>query len=180
MDDRKQMFFRSRDRATLRIVCLALLALYACAPNSGVGATPAPPPALTAMSGLPAQPVAVPNLNQQILGQWSATYPSGPFRVVIQNDPLLGGTNYIATLMDGGYGTFHPGAIVFKATPDQVVPNLVVGTQKCPDPGYISPVDVSMTITVVDANNFTEELVQKNACVGFPVRFTRVASSGSP
>jgi len=165
---------------TLPIVCLALFALYACAPNAGDGATPAPPAPLTAMAGLPAQPPIVPNLNQQILGNWSATYPGGPYRVTIQTDPLLGGTNYIATLIDGGYGTFHPGSVVFKATPDQVVPNLVVGSQKCPDPGYAGPFDVSMTITVVDANNFTEDLVQKGACKGYPVKFTRIAPSGSP
>lgn len=171
------MFRRSRDVTMLPIVYLALLALSGCAPNA---ATPPPPPPLTAMSGLPTQPAVVPNLNQQILGNWSATYPGGPYRVAIQNDPLLGGTNYIATLIDGGYGTFHPGATVFKATPDQVVPNLVVGTQKCPDPGYAGPTDVSMTITVVDANNFREDLVQKAACQGFPVKFSRIASSGSP
>jgi hypothetical protein len=174
---------RSRNAATLSIVRLALLALLnvsACGPSAGGGATPVAPPPPPPMFVLPAQPVTVANLNQQILGQWSASYPGGPFRVVIQNDPLLGGTNYIATLMDGGYGSFHPGSIVFKGTPDQVVPNLVVGTQKCPDPGYASPVDVSMTITVVDANNFTEDLIQKGACVGFPVRFTRVAAAASP
>ena len=158
--------------------CAALLALSACATND----SSAPPPSQTIppMAGLPAQAPVVPNLNHQILGRWSATYPGGPLRVDIENDPLLGNTNYIATLVDGGYGTFHPGAIVFKAVPDQAVPTLVTGTQRCPDPPYTSPVDISMTITVIDANNFTEELVQKNACKGFPVKFTRLAGSQSP
>ena len=176
MEDLKEMFCRSRDVAALPILCLAMLALAACASNT---ATPAPPP-FNPTAGFPVQPPVVPNLNQQILGNWSASYPGGPFRVAIQNDPLLGGTNYIATLIDGGYGSFHAGAIVFKATPDQVVPNLVVGTQKCPDPGYAGPYDVSMTITVIDANDFTEDLVHKTACHGFPVKFTRIAASGSP
>jgi hypothetical protein len=173
-----KMFCRSCYVATFPIVCVALLVLSACASNNGSGATPVGPP--TEVSGLPAQPAAVLNLNQRLLGEWSATYPGGPFRVAIQDDPLIGGTNYVATLVDGGYGTFHAGSVVFRATPDQVVPNLAVGTQTCPDPGFISAIQVSMTITVIDAKNFTEDLVQKAACKGFPVRFTRIASSGSP
>jgi hypothetical protein len=170
------MFRRSRDVTMLPIVCLVLMALSACASNSGSEATPAPTP-LAPMAGLPAQPPVITNLNQQIVGNWSASYPGGPYRVTIQTDPLLGRTNYIATLIDGGYGTFSPGSIVFKATPDGVVPNLVTGTQKCPDPGYAGPFDVSMTITVVDANNLNEDLVQKGACKGYPVKFTRTAAS---
>src|SRR5271165_3086566 len=108
------MFRRSLDVTMLPIVGLALLALSACAPNA---ATPAPPP-FNPTAGLPAQPLVVPNLNQQILGNWSASYPGGPYRVAIQTDPLLGRTNYIATLIDGGYGTFSPGSIVFKGTPN--------------------------------------------------------------
>lgn len=178
------MFRRARDvtilpEVCLPIVCLVLMALSACGPNAGNEATPAPPP-LNPTAGIPAQAPVVPNFNQQLVGNWSASYPGGPYRMTIQTDPLLGRTNYIATLLDGGYGTFHPGAIVFKGTPDEVVPNLVVGTQKCPDPGYAGPTDVSMTITVVDANNFTEDLVQKGACKGYPVKFTRSAGSGSP
>ncbi len=178
-EDLNWMFRRARDVTVLPILCLTLMALSACAPNAGEGAAPTPPP-LTAMSGLPAQPAAVPNLNQQLLGNWSASYPGGPYRVTIQNNPLIGGTSYVATLDDGGYGTFHAGATVFNAVPDQVVPNLVTGTQKCPDPVYAEPFDVSVTITVVDANNFTEELVHKDACKGYPVKFTRIAGSASP
>jgi hypothetical protein len=178
MEDLKKMFGRFCDAATFPIVCLGLWMLSGCASNNSPVAPQAPP--LTAMSGLPAQPPQVVNLNQQLLGQWSATYPGGPFRVAIETDPLLGGTNYIATMVDGGYGTFHPGSIVFKGTPDQAVTSLVVGSQKCSDPGYISATDVSMTITVLDANDFTEELVNKNSCKGFPVKFTRSASSSSP
>ena len=178
MDYLTKKLCRSLYAAIFPVGCAALLALSACATNTAPAPAQAPP--LSPMAGLPAQPPVVPNLNQQILGRWSATYPGGPFRVDIQNDPLLGGNNYIATLADGGYGTFHAGAIVFKATPDQVVPNLVTGEQRCPDPPYTSPVDISMTITVVDANNFTESLVQKDACKGFPVKFTRVTASGGP
>ena len=159
-------------------IVITLLMLSACAANNPPA--PAEPPPLSPMAGLPAQPPVVPKLNQQILGRWSATYPGGPYRVDIQNDPLLGGTNYIATMADGGYGTFHPGAIVFKATPDLAVPNLVTGKQRCPDPPYLSPTDVSMTITVADANNFTEDLDQKGSCKGFPVKFTRLGAPASP
>jgi hypothetical protein len=176
MEDLKKMSCRPWCIATLPLACVFLLVLSGCATNDNSG-TPPPPPPLTPMSGLPIQPPQVVNLNHQILGQWSATYPGGPYRVTVQNDPLLGGSNYIATLIDGGYGTFHAGSIIFKGTPDQVVPNLVTGSQMCPDPGYYSATQVSMTITVVDANNFTEELVHKNACKGFPVKFTRTGSS---
>ncbi len=172
------MFCRSWYALTVPMICLLWLATSSCAPNTTSVAAPAPTP-LAPMAGLPAQPVTVQNPNLQLVGQWSATYPGGPFRVDIERDPLLGRTNYIATLIDGGYGTFHAGSIVFKGTPDGVVPTLVVGTQKCPDPGYYSAFDVSMTITVIDANNFTEELVQKNSCKGYPVKFTRSASSGA-
>ncbi len=139
----------------LAILCLMLLALSACGPNAG---NEAPPPPFNPTAGMPVQPPVVPNLNHQIVGNWSASYPGGPYRVTIQTDPLIGRTNYVATLLDGGYGTFHPGDVVFRGTPDETVPNLVRGTQKCPDPGYAGPIDVSMTITVLDANNLTEDL----------------------
>jgi hypothetical protein len=171
------MFGRLCYAVAVPIACLGLWMLSGCASNNSPAA---PPPLPLSAYGLPVQPPPVVNLNQQILGQWSATYPGGPFRVDIENDPLLSGNNYIATLTDGGYGTFHAGSIVFKATPDQAVPNLVVGSQRCPDPGYISAFEVSMTITMIDANNFTEDLVHKNSCQGFPVKFTRSASSSSP
>jgi hypothetical protein len=174
-----KMLCRSLHAAFVPLGGAALLALSACAINNAPP-PPATPPPLAPLAGLPVQPPVVPNLNQQILGPWMAGYPGGPFRVDIQNDPLLGGNNYIATLADGGYGTFHAGEIVFKATPDQVVPNLVTGTQRCPDPPYLSPVDLSMTITVADANNFTEDLVHKGACKGFPVKFTRGSTPASP
>jgi hypothetical protein len=173
------MFCRFFSVATFPVACLVLLMLSACAGNNGSGTMPGPPPP-NMTGGLPAQPTPVRNLNQQLLGQWSATYPGGPFRVAIADDPLLGGTNYIATLMDGGYGTFHAGEVVFKATPDEMVPNLGVGHQMCPDPQLMSATRVSITIAVTDANNFTEELVQKGSCRGFPVRFTRIAASASP
>lgn len=179
MDHQNQkMWRRFYSAAIFPILCLGLLALSACATNNASAPAQAPP--FSATAGLPVQPPVVSNLNQQLLGHWSATYPGGPFRVDIEDDPLLGGTNYIATLTDGGYGTFHAGAIVFKATPDQVVPNLVTGTQRCPDPPYTSPVDLSMTITVIDANNFIEDLVQKGSCKGFPVKFSRRVAWGSP
>jgi hypothetical protein len=89
-----------------------------------------------------------------LMAQWSAAYPGGSLRVSIQNHPMLFSTNYVAALMSGGYGTFRVGAVVFRATPDQVASNLAVGPQTCPDVGYISPIQVQMTITVIDADHF--------------------------
>ena len=125
------------------------------------------------MPTLPEQPASATALNQQLLGEWSAAYPGGPFRVTIQNDPMVLGTNYVATLTDGGYGTFHAGAVMFRVTPDQAAPNLATGTQVCPDPGYLSPKTAQVTLTIADANHFTENLVQKGACPGYPVSFAR-------
>jgi hypothetical protein len=156
---------------TFLTVCL-VFGLSAC--QSYMAAQAARPQPLPR---LPVQPAEVPNLNQSLLGQWSATYPGGPLRVSIQDDPMLFGTNYVATLVDGGYGTFHAGAVVFRATPDQAAPNLAAGTQICPDPGHFGPIQVQMTITVIDSDHFTEELADRRVCKGFPVKFTRIAAS---
>ncbi len=162
---------RSPAKRIVSIVCL-VLGLAGCQSYMAAQA-PQPHPLPT----LPVQPAEVPNLNQTLLGQWSATYPGGPLRVSIQNDPMVFGTNYVATLLDAGYGTLSPGTVVFRATPDQNTSSLVTGTQTCPDPGYISPIQVQMSVTVIDPDHFVEELVDNRTCHGFPVKFTRIAGS---
>lgn len=145
------------------------MAVSGCDLYNNFMAAQATPP----MPTLPEQAASAPALNQQLLGEWSASYPGGPFRVTIQNDPMVLGTNYVGTLTDGGYGTFRSGAVVFRATPDQAAGNLATGTQLCPDPGYLSSKEAQMTLTIDDANHFTVNLAQKGVCSGFPVSFTR-------
>ena len=84
------MFRRSRDLTMLPIVCLAADGAVCVRIQPWRRSHAGPPPPLAPMAGLPAQPPVVPNLNQQILGNWSASYPGGPYRVTIQTDPLLG------------------------------------------------------------------------------------------
>ena len=114
-------------------------------------------------------------LNEQLEGLWSATYPGGPQQVNIQDDPQLGDHNYVARLVDGSYGTLHPGATTFTGAPDASIPTLVGGDQKCSRPGRMGLLHAPMTITVHDADHFTENLAHKDTCPGFPIEFTRVA-----
>ena len=114
-------------------------------------------------------------LNEQLEGLWSAPYPGGPLQVNIQDDPQLGDHNYVARLVDGSYGMIHPGAITFTGAPDGSIPNLVGGDQKCSLPGRMGLLHARMSITVQDADHFTENLVRKDTCPGFPIKFTRIA-----
>src|SRR5258708_7045666 len=83
---------------------------------------PTPPPA-------PIQPPAPPiNPARQLDGNWFATYPGGPLRVVIGLDQMKMGRNYVATLVDGNKD-FPPGKVMWRGTVDQNVPNLVVAQQ---------------------------------------------------
>ena len=76
---------------------------------------PAPPP-------VPPQPPPPPmNVARLLNGNWMATYPGGPLRVVITLDPMLRGRNYVATLVDGNK-TLPPGQVVWRGTVDQYVP----------------------------------------------------------
>ena len=113
-------------------------------------------------------------LNEQLEGLWSAPYPGGPLQVNIQDDPQLGDHNYVARLVDGSYGMIHPGAITFTGAPDGSIPNLVGGDQKCSLPERMGLLHARMSITVQDADHFTENLVRKDSCPGFPVIFTRI------
>ncbi len=154
------------DRLTMGVwVTLAVaFALTGCAQTAP---TPLPAPRPPQVNVIP--------VNEQLEGDWSATYPGGPLHVSIRPDPQLGDHNYVARLVDGSYGTIHPGAITFTGAPNFSVPNLVAGIQKCSVPGRIGLLRAPMSITIQDANHFTENLVRKDACPGFPIKFTRIA-----
>ena len=145
----------------MAVVALAIT-LTSCAENP----PPLPPP--------PPQFHVLP-LNEQLEGLWSASYPGGPLQVNIQDDPQLGDHNYVARLVDGSYGTIHPGATSFTGAPDPSIPNLVGGDQKCSLPGRMGLLHAPMSITVQDADHFSENLVRKGTCPGFPIKFTRIA-----
>jgi hypothetical protein len=119
-------------------------------------------------------------LNEQLTGDWTAAYPGGPLHVNIQPDPLLADHNYVARLVDGNYGTIHAGATTFTGTPNTSAPNLVGGIQKCSVPERIGLIRAPMSITMQDANHFTETLARKDACPGFPMSFSRMANLWAP
>jgi hypothetical protein len=128
---------------------------------------PVPPPA-------PVQPPPPPmNVARLLNGNWMATYPGGPLRVVIGLDQMLRGRNYVATMVDGNK-YIPPGQVVWKGTLDQNVPGIVKADQICADHGFQGARWVQARIIVSDASNFREELVDPTSCHGFPVKFTRV------
>ena len=130
-------------------------------------AMPVPPPA-------PAQPPPPPmNVARLLNGNWMATYPGGPLRVVIGLDKMLRGRNYVATLVDGNK-SIPPGQVAWKGTLDPNVPGIVQADQICADHGFELARWVKARIIVSDASNFREELVNPKECTGFPVKFTRV------
>src|SRR5271163_776253 len=115
-------------------------------------AMPTPPPA-------PIQPPPPPlNVARLLNGNWMATYPGGPLRVVIGLDQMLRGRNYVATLIDGNK-TLPAGEVVWRVTVDQYVPGIVRGKQLCADNGLPLSRQVPVRIVVSDASHFREELV---------------------
>ena len=81
---------------------------------------PTPPPA-------PIQPPPPPlNVARLLNGNWLATYPGGPLRVVIGLDQMLRGRNYVATLVDGNKN-IPPGQVVWKGRLDPNVTGIVDG-----------------------------------------------------
>ena len=122
----------------------------------------------------PVQPPPQPmNVARLLNGNWMATYPGGPLRVVIGLDPMLRGRNYVATLVDGNKD-IPPGNVVWRGTLDQHVPGIVVADQICAERGFQQARWVKARIIVSDASNFREELVNPSDCHGFPVKFTRI------
>ena len=122
----------------------------------------------------PEQPPPPPmNVARLLNGNWMATYPGGPLRVVIGLDQMLRGRNYIATLVDGNKN-IPPGQVVWKGSLDPNVPGIVIASQVCAEHGFLQARWVQARIIVSDASNFRVELVNPNDCHGFPVTFTRV------
>ena len=113
------------------------------------------------------------NVARLLNGNWMATYPGGPLRVVIGLDQMLRGRNYVATLVDGNK-TLPPGQVMWRGTLDQYAPGIVQAKQLCADNGLPLSRQVPVRIVVSDASNFREELVNPKDCHGFPVTFTRV------
>ena len=133
----------------------------------------APPPA-------PVQPPAPPiNPARQIDGNWYATYPGGPLRVVIGLDPMLRGRNYVATLVDGNKN-LPAGQVMWRGTVDQYVPNLVRADQACVSGSPGTTRTVKARVIVNDPEHLTEELVDLKACGGFPVKYTRATAPDAP
>ncbi len=152
---------------------LAILAiLFACV-TSSCSSTPMPVEVPVEMPYVPQPPPPPMNVARLLNGNWMATYPGGPLRVVIGLDPMILGRNYVATLVDGDKD-IPPGQVVWKGTLDQNVPGIVVADQICAEQGFLLARWVKARIVVSDASNFSEELVNPSACHGFPVTFTRV------
>ncbi len=129
------------------------------------------------MPVVPPTPVQAPpppmNVARLLNGNWMATYPGGPLRVVITLDPMLRGRNYVATLVDGNK-TLPAGEVVWRGRLDQNVTGIVNAKQLCADNGLPLARQVPVRILVSDASHFSEELVNPGDCHGFPVKYTRV------
>ena len=135
-------------------------------------------PSMPAMPPVPVQPPAPPmNPARQIDGNWYATYPGGPLRVVIGLDPMLRGRNYVATLVDGTKNV-PAGQVMWRGTVDQYVPNLVRADQACVGSGPVRT--VKARVIVNDPDHLTEELVDPKSCPGVPVKYTSARVTDAP
>lgn len=167
---------RDRSRPPMLALLLACV-LAACNSQSfqqSSGPTmPTPPP-------VPVQPPPPPfNPATQLDGNWFATYPGGPLRVVISLDPMLRGRNYVATLVDGNQD-FPPGQVLWRGHPDPNVPGLVLADQVCANRGLTAVRTVKVRIVVADVDHMREELVNPKDCAGFPVKYTRAGAADAP
>ncbi len=152
---------------TILLACMTSSCTSESFQQSAGPSMPTPPPA-------PVQPPPAPmNVARLLNGNWMATYPGGPLRVVIGLDPMLRGRNYVATLVTGNKN-IPPGNVVWRGTLDHHVPGIVIADQICADRGFLQARWVKARILVNDASNFREELVNPTDCAGFPVKFTRV------
>ena len=121
-----------------RVALAALTILLACATSScnSQSFQQSPGPSMPMLPPAPVQPPARPmNVARLLNGNWMATYPGGPLRVVIGLDPMLRGRNYVATLVDGNKD-IPPGNVVWRGTLDQHVPGIVVADQICAERGF--------------------------------------------
>src|SRR5271170_161336 len=168
---------RIRHRSLTSSTALAALAvLLACVSSScnSQSFQYAPEPAMPTPPPAPIQPPPPPlNVARLLNGNWMATYPDGPLRVVIGLDQMLRGRNYVATLIDGNK-TLPAGEVVWRGTVDQYVPGIVRGKQLCADNGLPLSRQVPVRLVVSDASHFREELVNPTDCHGYPVTYTRV------
>jgi hypothetical protein len=137
-------------------------------------------PSMPPMPPAPVQPPAPPmNPARQIDGNWYATYPGGPLRVVIGLDQMLRGRNYVATLVDGTRN-LPAGQVMWRGTVDQYVPNLVRADHACLSGGPGTTRTVKARVIVNDPDHLTEELVDPKSCGGFPVKYTRASAADAP
>ena len=170
---------RSCSRTAITLPTLAILLsclVAACNSQSfqtGEPSMPTPPPA-------PVQPPPPPfNPATQVDGNWFATYPGGPLRVVIGLDQMKMGRNYVATLVDGNKDV-PAGQVMWHGTVDPNVATIVLAEQVCAKRGDAAERTVSARLVVRDVDHMTEELVDPKSCPGFPVRYTRAGGSDAP
>ena len=160
----------SRRRASA-IVAIVFACLFAgCDSQSFQYAPESSPPAPIVPPQAPPAPL---NEARMLNGNWMATYPGGPLRVVISLDPMLLGRNYVATLVDGSK-TIPAGQVIWRGILDPNVPGLVLADQVCADNGFVQARMVKARILVRDPSHFTEDLVNPKDCHGFPVNYVRV------
>jgi hypothetical protein len=168
---------RSRRHSPTSLAALASIAmLFACvaAACNSQSFQYAASESMPVVPPTPVQPPPPPlNVARLLNGNWMATYPGGPLRVVIGLDQMLRGRNYIATLVDGNKN-IPPGQVVWKGRLDPNVPGIVIADQICAEHGFLQARWVQARIIVSDPSNFRVELVNPNDCHGFPVKFTRV------
>jgi len=167
-------------RAAIRIGFTSFALLLACliAACNSQSFQESNGPSMPAMPPVPVQPPAPPmNPARQLDGNWYATYPGGPLRVIIGLDPMLRGRNYVATLVDGTKNV-PAGQVMWRGTVDQYVPNLVRAEQACLSGGPVRT--VKARVVVNDPEHLTEELVDPKSCGGFPVKYTRASAADAP
>jgi hypothetical protein len=153
--------------ASLVAACAALaLVAYSCAPQQ----PPPPPPPPPRPAPTPSGP---PNYAHALVGTWYASYPGGPLKVNITLDHWMRGVNYVATLVDGNQD-MPPGTVAWRGKPDTNVLNLVVGEQLCAEAGHVRVTSQNVTMQVADTDHFTENLVRRGSCQGYPVNWVRV------
>jgi hypothetical protein len=163
--------------STVAIASLAVLIACVISSCSSESFQQSQGPSMPVAPPAPVQPPPPPmNVARLLNGNWTATYPGGPLRVVIGVDQMLRGRNYIATQIDGNK-SIPAGQVVWKGKLDPNVPGIVIADQICAEHGFLQARWVQVRIIVSDPSNFTEELVNPKDCGGFPVRFTRVGDA---
>jgi hypothetical protein len=170
---------RVRHSLTSTVAVASLAVLIACVISScgSESFQQSPGPSMPVPPPAPVQPPPPPMNDARLLnGNWTATYPGGPLRVVIGVDQMLRGRNYIATLVDGNK-SIPAGQVVWKGRLDPNVPGIVIADQICAEHGFLQARWVQARIIVSDPSNFREDLVNPKDCHGFPVKFTRVGEA---